>query len=148
MPGTIGNQNARKLTTDELKLEAYRQYCDHLAAGNSRKSWYFEHPTLTLTYETMEKEIRENPVVLDAHKKKVAEVKGFATWERLVQETAKGANKDTNVAAMQMLMRNRYKWDRYDQVFDDDTSSTQQSFESLMLQLAHKQKEAVTDRVS
>ena len=31
-----GNQNAKKLTTDELKIQAYDQYCAHIAKGKDK----------------------------------------------------------------------------------------------------------------
>lgn len=108
-----GNKNAIKLKTPELKAEAYRQYCAHLAKGKSKKSWYFEHPDLQLTFETMDKYIAENPIDFRPITRQIAEIKGFAYWEEIVEQSARGENQ-ANTASLQMLMRNKYKWDKED----------------------------------
>jgi hypothetical protein len=109
-----GNKNATKLKTPELKAEAYKQYCAHLARGKSKKSWCFEHPDLTLTFETMDKYIDGSVIDFPPIHKKVAETKGFAFWEQVVEDSAIGKNKDANTASLQMLMRNKYSWDKED----------------------------------
>ena len=109
-----GNKNATKLKTSELKTEAYKQYCAHLAKGKSKKSWCFEHPELTLTFETMDKYIDNSVIDFPPIHKKVAETKGFAFWEQVVEDSAIGKNKDANTASLQMLMRNKYSWDKED----------------------------------
>lgn len=108
-----GNKNATKLKTPELKVEAYQQYCAHLAKGKSKKSWYFEHPELELTAETMEKYISDNPIDFRPITREIAEIKGFAYWEEVVEQSARGEN-EANTASLQMLMRNKYKWDKED----------------------------------
>lgn len=106
-----GNKFAKKLKTSELKKMAYDQYCAHIATGKAKKSWYFEHPDLTLTWQTMEKYISEdnefNPL-----QKEVAVCKGYQLWEQVVADSAKGINKDANTASLQMVMRNKFGWDR------------------------------------
>lgn len=107
-----GKKNGQKLKTPELKKMAYEQYCSHIASGKSKKSWYFEHPTLTLTWESMEKYIATDPSSFDPLKKQVAYCKGYQLWEEVVASSAKGINKDVNTATLQMLMRNKYGWDK------------------------------------
>ena len=118
-----GNQYAKKLTSHELRVEAYKQYCAHLAKGKSKRSWTFIHEDCSLRSETMEKYIKENPLEFDPEKITLAMSQGFARWEQVVEDSAEGSNKDANTASLQMLMRNKYKWDKNDQVFDDDSSN-------------------------
>lgn len=106
-----GNENAKKLKTPELCAEAYKQYCAHIANGKSKRSWCFDHPELTLTWETMEKYL-EDEVVFDPKKKKIAESKGFAKWEKVCEESADGTNRKANTASLQMIMRNKFGWDK------------------------------------
>lgn len=108
-----GNKNATKLKDSELKSEAYKQYCAHLATGKSKKSWYFEHSQIELTAQTMEKYISNNPIDFSPIKKEIAEIKGFAYWEEVVEKSAEGKN-NANTASLQMLMRNKYGWDKED----------------------------------
>ena len=107
-----GKKNALKLKTPELKKMAYEQYCAHLANGKTKKSWYFEHPQLMLTSETMEKYIAEDPCLFDPIHKEIAWRKGYQKWEGIVEGSAEGKNKDANTASLQMLMRNKYDWDK------------------------------------
>lgn len=107
-----GNQHAKKLTSIELKQQAYREYCDHLAKGKDRRGWYFEHADLTLTSQTLEVYIQNEPDVFKPIQKQLALSKGFQKWEAVVEEVADGTNKEGNVAALQMLMRNKFGWDK------------------------------------
>jgi hypothetical protein len=117
MAGSKGNQNskgkknAQKLKTPELKKMAYEQYCAHIAKGKAKKSWYFEHPDLLMTWQTMEKYIADdrffNPIY-----KEIAWCKGYQHWEQVVEDSAQGLNKDANTASLQMLMRNKFGWDK------------------------------------
>lgn len=137
-----GNQLAKKLSTDELKADAYRQYCNWIAKGYPKKSWGFDHPTLTLTWETMEKYIREEPDVFDPIQKKRAEGKSFESWFGVLADIAKGDNTKGNVAACQMIFRNMFRWDAKDQFSDENDGSTLLAQEKLMGQLTQLQKKA------
>jgi len=106
------NKYAQKLKTPELKKMAYDQYCAHLAEGKSKKSWYFEHPDLMLTWQTMEKYIANEPQEFNPIHKEIAWSKGYQHWEKVVSNSAEGKNKEANTASLQMVMRNKYDWDR------------------------------------
>lgn len=139
----FGNQNNKKLDTPELRAKAYAQYCAHIASGKSKRSWCFEHPNLTLTWETMEKYIKSDNIEFDPDTKKIAESKGFAVWEGTLEGCAKGHNKEANVAALQMIMRNKFGWDRRDTSSEEDQSgSLIQTHDLLMAQLTRKQEES------
>lgn len=125
-----GNKHAQKLKTPELKKAAFDQYCEHLAKGKSKRSWCFVHPDLTLTWETMEKYIANDPE-FDPQKKKVAQIQGFYLWENIVEESAKGKQKDSNVPCLQMVMRNKFGWDK-------DTNQQKETSEPLVKRLAQK----------
>ena len=116
-----GHKNAQKLKTPDLKQLAYDQYCAHIASGMVKKSWYFEHPELTLTWETMEKYIATDPCNFDPRKKEAAFAKGYQYWEKVVNSSAEGKNKDANTATLQMLMRNKFGWDKEESGQKDTT---------------------------
>lgn len=138
MSAALGNQYAKKLTTPELCQLAYDSYCEHLAKGKDKKSWNLKTP-VTLTWETMEKYIRENPQVFDPIKKAIAESDGFGVWEQVVEDVARGKNKDANVAAIQMKMRCKFGWDRADRRDDDTMGSAQFNQERLLEQIHSRQ---------
>lgn len=107
-----GKKNARKLKTDDQMQTVYKSYCDHLAAGKVKKSWYYDENGLTLTWETMEKYIQKEPNNFDPLKKATAFAKGMQHWERVLDKKADGQNKNADTATLQMLMRNKYGWDK------------------------------------
>lgn len=137
-----GNQNAKKLDTPELRKLAYDSYCDHIALGKDKTSWCLEEP-VTLTWDTIEKYIRNDPIEFDPQQKKVAEAKGYKIWEQLVEDVARGKNKDGNVAALQMKMRCKFGWDRADRRNDDDMGAAQFNQERLLEQINARQLLAV-----
>ena len=101
-----------KLTNLELEQEAYQSYCDHIASGKKSASWYFDHPKLQLTAQTLEKYIKENPAVFCPIKKEVAYAKGYQKWESVCDGSADGSNKAACTPSLQMIMRNKYGWDK------------------------------------
>lgn len=137
-----GNTCAVKLNSDELKRDAYAQYCAHIASGIPKKAWCFEHPELTLTWETMEKYIREEPGVFDPIHKKVSETKSLKYWFSILAASATGDNKDANTASLQIIMRNKFKWDMKDAQQDEDTSESAQAHNQLMKEISQQQKAA------
>ena len=109
-----GNTHAKKLSTKELKEEAFRSYLEHLGKGKSKKSWWFEHEDLTLTWQTMDTYIKNETDVFNPLKIEIAKSKGYNHWEQVAEESAKGINKDANTASLQMVMRNKFGWDKED----------------------------------
>src|SRR5580693_8700090 len=93
----IGNKNGTKLKEEELRQEAYRQYCEHIASGIPKEAWFFEHPydeLKSLTHKTMEKYIKENPLEFPPIKKEQAESKSYNTWFKEGQKLMKGEYKN------------------------------------------------------
>jgi hypothetical protein len=132
-----GNENGTKLKDEDVRQQAYSQYCEHLAKGKSKRSWYFEHPTLTCTWETMEKYI-ENKTEFDPNKKKVAECRGFGTWEKIVEDSATGVNEKANTASLQMVMRNKFGWDKKEETQGIEPETFNQ-FALIMNQITNRQ---------
>lgn len=118
-----GNTYGVKLKDKEVRQEAYRQYCAHLAKGKSKRSFVFEHPELTCHWQTIESYMKDteefNPI-----QKEVALCKGYAHWEQVVEDSATGVNEKANTASLQMKMRNQFNWDK------DNKNSKNDDFES------------------
>ena len=110
------NTHARKLTEPELRIEAYRQYCEYIAAGKSKEAWTFDHPEITLTWKSMEKYIREFPNELPSNKKEEAEAKSLEHWNKLGVDMMVGVIPKCQPAIYQMFMRNKFGWDRENHV--------------------------------
>lgn len=110
----IQNQNAIKLKTPEIKKEAYRQYCEYIATGGTKEAWHFEHPHITLTYQTMEKYIAQDPIEFPPIHKTVAESKSYEHWLALGKQMMLGQIEKCQPAIYQMFMRNKFGWDKDD----------------------------------
>lgn len=109
----------QKLHTKELKLEAFRQYCEHISKGRSKYTWYLDHPDVTLTWETFETYLaNDTEEIFSIEILKTAQAHGYRFWEEFVIDCAKmSIPHDTN--ALAMIMRNKYKWDRQDTQVSD-----------------------------
>lgn len=115
-----GNKNGVKLKDADVRQQAFNSYCAHLAKGKSKRSWWFEHETLSCTCITMDKYIAENPTEFDPIKVEMAQTKGYYAWEEISEGSAKGEN-EANTASLQMVMRNKFGWDKKDK---DDSEQT------------------------
>jgi len=105
------NKMAVKLKTDKLKILAYESYCQHIAEGKCKESWYFEHTECECSWQTIEKYITELPSVLKPEKKELAEAKSLALWEKKGIDMIEGL-RPVETALYQLFMRNKFKWDK------------------------------------
>lgn len=109
-----GNQSAKKLTTDEIKKDAYQQYCDWLRGGNPKRGWVFKHPEMTMISKTMDKYIRENPSDFPAINIESAKAEGYMVWLNDGKKMMTGVIEKCQPAIYQMMMRNIWGWDKED----------------------------------
>ena len=107
-----GNQNGVKLKDPAVRQLAYKQYCAWLALGKSWLSFTFVHEFLMCTGETIESYIKLYPDEFPPIQKEIAFKQGYAKWEEITEDSAIGKNKDANTASLQMVMRNKFKWDK------------------------------------
>ena len=132
-----GNKNAVALKDPKVRQRAYESFCKHISKGKSVKSWWFDEDGLTCTWETFYKYIKGKSVKswwfdedgltctwetfykyikdkteFDPIKKELAHCKGLAHWEEVVEKTATGENDKASVPCLQMLMRNKFGWDK------------------------------------
>ena len=108
--GPYGNKKASKLTDPILRQEAYKQYCDHLASGRVKESWWYDDGETQLSWETMEKWL-ENEEEFPPELRKIGRSRGYKHWEGVVGDSAIGTNTKANPASLSMIMRNKYGWD-------------------------------------
>ena len=142
-----GNKNGLKLKEPDVRQEAYRQYCAHLAKGKSKKSFVFKHPQLTCVYKTIDKYIEEDPVEFPPLHMQVAKSEGYAVWEEIAGQGAKGVNKEVSPPVLQMVMRNKFDWDR-DLGKKEDHSSTDglSTLEKFFKAISPKSSEPLKDK--
>lgn len=122
MGAHFGNQTGLKLKDPDIRIQAYNQYCDWIKSGNPKEAWTFRHPELSCTYKTMEKYIKENPNEFPPIQKELAESESYATWFGLGKEMMLGKVEKCQPAIYQMIMRNKFGWDKEDK---KENSTTQ-----------------------
>jgi hypothetical protein len=110
----VGNQYGVILKDPAIRQKAYDSFCAHIALGKSIRSWWFEEDGHRCCWYTMTKYIK-NEEEFDPVKKSIAQSKGYYHWEQVAEDSATGINKDANTASLQMVMRNKFGWDRVDE---------------------------------
>ena len=108
----VGNTNSIALQTLELRLKAYKTFCDHLAKGCVKESWYYDDGENTCSYKTLMAYIKESPLDFPSIQQEIAYSKGYQNWESVLSKSGTGENKNASTASLQMIMRNKYGWDK------------------------------------
>jgi len=111
--GPLGNSKGVALKDPDMRQRAYKSFCDHRAKGKAIKSWYFVEGDCACTWETMQ-EYMKDTLEFSPTQLKVAESEGYQLWETITEDSAKGKNKNANTASLQMVMRNKFGWDKPD----------------------------------
>ncbi len=110
-----GNKNGTKLKQPDHRKMAYEQYCAHLAAGYSKKSWCYRHPTditKSLTYQTMERYMEENPIEFNPLLMEMANCDGMKYFEDEGRKLMQGRYKNGSPEVWKSCMRNKFNWDK------------------------------------
>lgn len=123
----LGNDNGLKIKDPDLRQQAYDEYCAWLARGKSSRSFSFvriedDGSLFCCTGKTIESYIKNDPIEFPPFKKEVAFAQGMAYWEEVVDRTADGSYKDSSVPALNMLMRNKYGWDKQESEDSEEVS--------------------------
>ena len=137
MAAEKGNKHALKLNTRELRSEAYRQYCAHIAGGYEKKSWYFVHPDITCCWATMERTLRDFSEEFDLEYKDVAHAKGLRCWEEVLYSSARGLNRHANPLSIKFAFQAKYKWGipQTSLTEDSDVIDIQHNQQSILKQI-------------
>lgn len=122
---------------------AYQSYCDHIAGGHAKDSWFYDNPDSGghCTWQTMEKWIKENNEFNPFIKSK-AEALCYKFFEKHLIDSITGVNTKVNIAGLQMAMRNKFGWDRQERR-ELNSPEVLASYERVMLLLSDKQKKHV-----
>jgi hypothetical protein len=109
-----GNKFGTKIKDPTLRQEAFRDYCEHIAAGIPKKAWCFRKDGRTLTYQTIELYIRENPNEFDSNLVDAAEADAFKKLYLEGKDIMFGKYKNASPMTWQVIMRNvnrKHGWD-------------------------------------
>lgn len=105
----MGNSNSVKLKDYALRQEAYEDYCENIALGYSVDCFYFQKDGLSVSYKTMQKYIRDNPIEFPPEKLSSAKAKAKAFFEALLIGIATGRI-EGNMRAVELIMKFKFGW--------------------------------------
>lgn len=114
-PPPLGNKWGVKIKDPIKRQLAYDSFCEHIAKGKSIKSWWYDDGEVVCTWQTMLSYTKDE-AEFDPAKRLVAESRGYNRWETVVEQSAIGENKDCNTTSLQLLMRNKFGWDKEQRV--------------------------------
>lgn len=112
-----GNKYGLKLKDPNVRQEAFKQYCEHLASGYPREAFFFEHPVHSVCWETIEKYIEENPQEFPPIKIKQAMARRYRHWLDKGRSLMEGKFRGGSPTVWTVCMRNLFKdigWDKED----------------------------------
>lgn len=115
MPAPKGNDFSKKLKDKETKDKVYKDYCEHIASGKSHKSWYYDKDGLLLTWQTIETYIKEDEDFNPQYKERAIS-QSLEVWEKMGKDMMVGEYQKCEPAIFQMFMRNKFQWDRKEEV--------------------------------
>jgi|ERR1700722_2798299 len=121
-PAPKGNKRGLKLKDPDVRQEAYRQYCDHIAEGWPKEAFFFDHPEHSVSWETMDRYISENPTEFLPILMQKAQAARYKHWLGEGRTLMKGEYKGGSPVVWQTCMRNLFKnvmWDR-EQIAQDN----------------------------
>ena len=107
----LGNNNAENEFSIPLLKKMFESFLAHLSKGKDKKSWFWDDDVNHCTYKTLLRHCAKDPVVFPPKRIENALSRGYQEWEAITEDTAKGSNRKANVAALRMVMRNKFKWD-------------------------------------
>jgi len=106
------NKNRVAIKDPALRKKAFEKYCEWIAKGKSPDGFSFEEGGVECCADTIQSYIEKDPVEFPAIKQRIAKAKGFARWEATLEQSADGINTKASTASIQMIMRNKYGWDK------------------------------------
>ena len=121
----LENNRAEKLKGNDLKHEAYLQYCAHISSGEPKQSFVFNHPELKVTWKTIEHLIKEinDEAVFPTFLMEEAKSKRYGVWMNEGKTLMKGGYKGGSPVIWQTIMRNMFRDVGWDQEYRDMISS-------------------------
>ena len=109
-----GNKKALKLKDSEVRQEAYRQYCAHIASGYPKQAFFFSHPKFSVCWKTMDRYIDENPAEFPTFLLDEAKSARFKHWLDEDGSIMRGGYKGGSPVVWQTIMRNIFRADGWD----------------------------------
>ncbi len=105
----------------ETVIKAIHLFLAWLAQGKAIQSFSYRDPEnkdeycswqTVLNYLADKEFVEQHNLAFVAEHKILARAEGYSVWEKVCEESAKGLNKEANTASLQMIMRNKFGWDK------------------------------------
>lgn len=149
MPAPKGNKYRLAIDNPHHRQLAFESYCDHIASGKVQDSWCYNEvdedgSSILCCAKTMRSYIDKNPEEFPAIKLEVSKHLGYKRWESVVEASAEGTNEKANTASLQMLMRNKFGWDKK-QEEQNVSAQAVDAFLGIMAQFADVKSSRSTD---
>ncbi len=130
----FGNTEQAKNWSPERRQKAYQSFCAHIADGYCQESWYYTCEDGSLTWRTMLTWMQQNPHEFHPEHKEAAYSHAMKPWEDVVYTSATGDNQKANTASLQMVMRNKFGWDKpkHEIQISQESTDNLKAFEKLV----------------
>lgn len=132
-PAPEGNKRATKLKDPDVRQEAYRQFCEHIASGWPVEAFFFDHPMHSVCWRTMLRYINESPGEFQPILMDKAKSARYKYWLGEGKNLMVGKYKRGSPVVWQTCMRNIFKdvgWDR-EQISETNRSHVEQLAKSI-----------------
>lgn len=115
----LGNQYGIILKDSEIRQEAYRDLCAHLAEGYPLKAWSFRKGEFRCCWATMISYIKGNPQEFDPFLKNEAHSQAYKKWFGKGINLSDGKVKgNPSPQTWATIMRNMFDWDKESKAMD------------------------------
>lgn len=102
----------------QVVIKAIHKFLEWLAMGKAVKSFAYKDETDICSWSTVVKYMKDKEFLnkhglesLPEHKE-YSKSMGYQIWEEECERSAKGENEKSNTASLQMIMRNKFGWDK------------------------------------
>lgn len=129
-----GNTNRLKIKSEALQQAAYTAYCAWLSMGRDKRGFVFDYEDEAgkqgcVTQQTIENYIKSQRFDLDSSQMDRAESLSYQVWEAAGIQMMKGEIEKCQPAIYQMMMRNKFGWDRDNKVSNVNESDAKKFME-------------------
>ncbi len=117
----------------QVVVKAIHKFLEWLAMGKAVKSFAYKDEIDICSWETVVSYMEDKEFLKEhgleslpehkAHSKSI----GYQIWETECERSAKGENEKSNTASLQMIMRNKYGWDKR----KEDSDNSQEKLNAL-----------------
>lgn len=102
----------------KIVLKAIPKFLEWIALGKSMKSFAYKDEDGICSWMTVvrymqnEEFLKEHGISCVPEQREYSKSLGYQIWENIAEESAKGNNEKANTASLQMVMRNKFGWDK------------------------------------